>query len=244
LTPKYFVLDGDKVVSENMNGGRGEHRRLTAPEVGVMIRMFREGQGIKRAALAADANMSEKTLERAESGQGVNEESSRRIARALGMQEDVFLKEHHIPAPEEAIELLRKRNENLEANFTRLSVAALRGDLRQTLAIFRTDALLAGDQHVAEKDMSQFASLKQSWWDWNSVTSDIQETELIEGAKAFLGEVSDFEARGYVIKGGVAKRRRRDGTPYSLCVITAFRKPKGSASTPTEVLLPKNEEFW
>jgi len=58
-----------------------------------MIRSFRQEQGIKRAALAADANMSEKTLERAEGGQGISEDSCRRIARALGLQEDVFVGE-------------------------------------------------------------------------------------------------------------------------------------------------------
>jgi transcriptional regulator with XRE-family HTH domain len=73
------------MAESNVDGIRGEYRRLTSTEVGVMIRAFREGQGIKRAVLAADANMSEKTLERAEGGQGISEDSCRRIARALGL---------------------------------------------------------------------------------------------------------------------------------------------------------------
>ena len=63
------------MAESNVDGIRGEYRRLTSAEVGVMIRAFREGQGIKRAVLAADANMSEKTLERAEGGQCVSEDS-------------------------------------------------------------------------------------------------------------------------------------------------------------------------
>jgi len=35
--------------------------------------------------------MSAKTIERAESGQGTSEASSRSIARALGLREDVFV---------------------------------------------------------------------------------------------------------------------------------------------------------
>jgi hypothetical protein len=46
------------MAESNVDGIRGEYRRLTSAEVGVMIRAFREGQGIKRAVLAADANMS------------------------------------------------------------------------------------------------------------------------------------------------------------------------------------------
>jgi len=41
-----------------------------------MIRMFREGHGIKRAVLAADAHISDKTLERAEAGHAISEENS------------------------------------------------------------------------------------------------------------------------------------------------------------------------
>lgn len=55
---------------------RGEHRRLTSTEVGLVIRMFREGHGIKRAVLAADAHISDKTLERAEAGHAISEENS------------------------------------------------------------------------------------------------------------------------------------------------------------------------
>ena len=46
----------------NAGGNRGEYRRLTSAEVGGMIRAFREARGIKRTVLAADANISEKTL--------------------------------------------------------------------------------------------------------------------------------------------------------------------------------------
>jgi transcriptional regulator with XRE-family HTH domain len=58
-----------------------------------MILALMEGQGIKRAALAADANMSEKRLERAERGQGISDDSCRRIAPALRLRQDLFIGE-------------------------------------------------------------------------------------------------------------------------------------------------------
>lgn len=78
-----------------------------------MIRMFREGHGIKRAVLAADAHISDKTLERAEAGHAISEESYRRIARVLGPQDDVLVSELFIPAPEEAERLFKRRVEEL-----------------------------------------------------------------------------------------------------------------------------------
>ncbi len=105
-------------------------------EIGVMIRAFREGQGVKRAVLAAEANMSEKTLERAEGGQGISEDSCRRIARALGLQEDVFVGERYIPAPEEAMRMLEQKDKERRATHSPSAVAELTG-VRDVLPLFR-----------------------------------------------------------------------------------------------------------
>src|SRR5258705_173960 len=93
-----------------LQGIRGEFRRFTSAEVGGVIRMFRQLQGLKRAVLAADANVSEKTIERAEAGEGISEVSCRRIARALGMKENAFTDALYIPTLEE-VERIQKQNE-------------------------------------------------------------------------------------------------------------------------------------
>jgi ribosome-binding protein aMBF1 (putative translation factor) len=63
-------------MSESVEGIRGEYRRLTSPEVGMMIRMSRQLRGIKRAVLAVEARVSEKTVERAEAGEGISADSA------------------------------------------------------------------------------------------------------------------------------------------------------------------------
>jgi hypothetical protein len=93
---------------------------------------------------------------------------------------------------------------------------------------------------VAESDLEDFASLKQSWWDWNAVSGDIPEPELIRGAQSFLDEIRSFEARGYVVKSGTGTRYRRDGSAVPAAILVAFRKSKGRVGTPNEVWLPKN----
>lgn len=222
----------------NVQGIKGEYRRLTAAEVGLMIRMLREGQGIKRAALAADANMSEKTLERAESGQGISEEYSRRIARALGLRDDAFVAELYVPAPGEAEQMFRRQDEELRATHHPQAVAELKG-IRDALALIRSHLFFADDQHVAESDLEDFASLKQSWWDLNAVSGDISEPELIRGAQSFLDEIRSFEARGYVVKSGTSTRYHADRSVVPVAILVAFRKPKSTAGIPNEVWLPK-----
>jgi transcriptional regulator with XRE-family HTH domain len=223
---------------DNVNGVRGEHRRLTSAEVGVMIRMFRGGHGIKRVVLAADAHMSEKTLERAEAGHAISEESYRRIARVLGLRDDVFVSELYIPTPEEAERMLKRRDEELRATHRAHAVAELKG-VRDVLPLFRSHFFFADDLNVAEEHMEAFADLKQSWWEWNAISSDIPELDLVKGAQSFLSEIRSFEARGYVMKSGVSERFYKDGTAVPVAVLVAFRKPSGAAGTPDEVWLPR-----
>jgi transcriptional regulator with XRE-family HTH domain len=222
----------------NVAGVRGEYRRLTSMEVGVLIRAFREGRGINRAVLAADANMSEKTLERAEGGQGISEGSCRRIARALGLQEDLFVGEKYIPGPEEALRLLEQKDNERRTTHTPSAVAEFKG-VRDVLPFFRADGFLADDQNIAEQDMEAFADLKESWWEWNAIASDIGQSELVRGAQSFLAEIRSFEERGYVLKLCLANRSYKDGTPVEMAVLVAFKKSKGSVGTPEEVWLPK-----
>jgi transcriptional regulator with XRE-family HTH domain len=78
-------------MTENIEGLHGDYRRFTSAEVGLTIRLLRRMRGLKRTVLAAEAHVSEKTLERAEAGEGISEDSSRRIARALGTKETAFI---------------------------------------------------------------------------------------------------------------------------------------------------------
>lgn len=226
------------MAGDNVQGIKGEYRRLTAAEVGVMIRMFREGQGIKRAVLATEAHMSEKTLERAETGQGISETSSRRIARALGLREDVFVAELYIPAPDEAEAMIKRQHDELRTTHRAEAVGEIKG-VRDVLLLFRSHFFFADDQNVAEADLEAFADLKESWWEWNAISEDIGGSELVRAAQSFLAEIRSFEARGYVVKSGTSTRYHRDGTGSPVAILVAFKKPKGTAGTPTEVWLPK-----
>ena len=165
------------MAENNVHGIKGEFRRLTASEVGLMIRLARKQQGLKRAALAADVHISEKTLERAESGLGVSEESSRRIARALGFQEDAFVAELYIPTEGEVEQMQRNQEEEIKATYRPLPVAEIKG-VRDVMPLFQSELFFIDGQHVAEKDQEAIAGLQDSLRDWIDIYSDVTELEL------------------------------------------------------------------
>jgi hypothetical protein len=86
------------------------------------------------------------------------------------------------PAPDEAMRILEQKDEERRATHIPSAVAELNGVL-DVLPLFRAFGLLADDQSVADQDMEAFADLKQSWWDWNSIVSDLAQPELVKDAR-------------------------------------------------------------
>lgn len=235
-------------MSDNVYGINGEYRRLTPREIGLFIRDCRERMGLKRLALAAEVGMSEKTLERAESGEGVSEDSCRRIAVALGLKPDALTREMFVPSATTAEEFrqneLRMRQELERTHFV-TSVHELRS-ARDVLGLFGTQAFLGDGSNVADEHLQQFTALKVSMSEWNDLALDIPETESLAAAEVVLHDIRALEALGYVLKGSVVERYVTGG-PFPVrpalwrcSLVVVFRKSKGTKdTTPTEAWLPK-----
>jgi transcriptional regulator with XRE-family HTH domain len=225
-------------MAEGVEGIRGEYRRLTSAEVGLVIKACRELQGIKRAALAADANVSEKTIERAEAGEGVSEESARRIARALGMQERAFVDEIYVPTLEEIARAKEQQEETLRRTHRPVPVAPVRG-LRDILSLRGSCAHFDETQHVSEEHLHAYADLKQNLVDFVDIADDLTEPDRVRTAAEILSQAREFERMGYVLKLGVTQDYRWRGQAWPCSVLAAFKKPKGAIGTPSEIWLPK-----
>jgi DNA-binding XRE family transcriptional regulator len=63
------------------------YRCLTPQEIGTAVVMFRRMAGMKQFTLAHEAGVTERTVQRIENGDKVNDESLRRIAKAFRMEE-------------------------------------------------------------------------------------------------------------------------------------------------------------
>lgn len=226
-------------MNEQVQGIRGEYRCLTSAEIGALVRMTRERLGMKRAVLAYEAKLSDKTIERAEAGVGVEKGSYRRIALALGMKQEAFLQPLYVPAPEEAEEMVRRNEEEFKKEYTSVAVEPVR-DLRHVMSLFGVYALVCDDSVVADTHLDEVAAFKDNLRDWNDIADEIPQTERLQAARGLLDELRQIEQLGYVAKAGVTtKYRLKGGSVWKLGVLTFFRRPQRPHETPDEVWLPK-----
>jgi transcriptional regulator with XRE-family HTH domain len=229
-------------MTENIEGLHGNYRRFTSAEVGLTIRLLRRMRGLKRTVLAAEAHVSEKTLERAEAGEGISEDSSRRIARALGMKETAFTEERFIPTLEEAVRLQETKDQELRKTHRSVAVARVGGP-RDVLPLFENYGLFADDMNVADGHLKDFANLKQALVDYGDISGDLTAAQRVEAAEGIVKDVREFETLGYVIKVGTARDYQVHGEEWPCSVMAAFKKPTGMLVTPDEVWLPKTARF-
>ena len=234
-------------MSEQVEGIRGQFRRFTPSEVGVIVRIWRETRGMKRAVLAHEAHVSDKTVERIEAGKAVAEGTFRRLARALGLKEELFVQPVYIPAPEEAVQMAKRQAEESrlqEEEFKKehSSVPVKRiHDARDVMKLFGKCAFLCDDSQVAESDLELVAEFKDALTDWGDIADEISAAERLRAARSLFDQLPQIERLGYIAKGGVTnKYRLKDGSAWELAVITFFKQPRGTkATTPDEVWLPK-----
>lgn len=229
------------MTKSEFEGIRGKVRALTTQEIGVFVRTTRESFGMKRAALAQDVNVTEKTIERVELGVGVSEATYRRIALAFGLKEDAFLQPTFVPAsPEDAREVLRRHEASVRRENTSVAVEHI-DSVRPIIRLFGMCALICDDSRMANGHLEQVAALKENLQDWSDVSGDIPETERLRAARMLLEEIQQIENLGYVAKAGVSDKYCLDGgTRFSLGVLVFFEAPKGPRdSTPETVWLPK-----
>lgn len=226
-------------MSENVEGIRGAYRRLTPAEVGMVVRLYRHSHEIKRTALAAMAHISDKTLERLEAGVSVREDSYRRVAVAIRLREDAFIKEEYIPTPEEYLEQQERQQDELRKTHTKVDVAPLT-DPRQLLALFGAHSSIADDHKVAAKDLELVAAFKENFRDWSDIAAELPETARLDAAQSLLEEARTIERAGYTVSVGTTNRYAIGGVRVNMCVLVFFPKPPGlRESPPDEVWLPK-----
>lgn len=225
-------------MSERVEGIRGEYRKPTPYEIGLLVRILREQRGIKRAALAGDAHISEKTLERVEDGIAVRQDSYRRVAEALGLKREAFTRDRYIPTAAEAAQRAKREQEELKRTHNSISVERLT-DPRQLLRLFQTHALIADDSGVDSRDLDAIATFKENLRDWSDVAAEIPETARLDAARQLLDDAKAIERGGYEVKVGITDRYGMHGSRIEVTVVAFFSLRSTASGTPSEVWLPK-----
>jgi transcriptional regulator with XRE-family HTH domain len=191
-----------------MNGGNqmtmteNQYRCFTSQEIGDAIARFRKVFGLKQINAAHDARVDERTVQRIEQGKKVDQETLRKVARALRMEdENYFIRPHHFLSPEEASE---RATRALDA-VMRIDAHRL-ANLRDCEAVLGTDGKIVDDCQVTDAAAVQAARFKDSLEECKYGFSDsLSHEEKVHVCQSLLLEVKRLEAFGYVLRYGIYK---------------------------------------
>jgi len=175
------------------------YRCLTPQEIGNAVVIFRKTAGMKQLTLALEAGVTERTVQRIENGERVNEESLRRIAKAFRMEENSFIGPRKILAPEEAREKTKKQLEGLK-----MIDAQRFATLKDAEAALGTHGMVIDDHFVIDEAAGEAASFKDLLRDWNDAYPLMcSQEEKLNACRSLLSAAKKLETRGYVIHYGV-----------------------------------------
>lgn len=224
-------------MGSTVTGIKGEFRSLTPAEIGDWVRMLREGRVIKRAVLAREAAVSEKTLERLEGGVQVSASAYRQVARALGLSEHALLDERYIPTTEEAVHTLIRQAEAFEATYREVHVERAT-DARQFVRVLGASLYYVDDSSVAPEHAMKVAEFTANLSDWSDISDDLDAVARLEAGRSLLKEAQSLHALGYHVHVGLHQDIDRPGSSVAV-VIIVLSKHRGAGAS--RVFIPRHQ---
>lgn len=183
--------------SENQ-AREGEVRTLTAEEIASGVSNFRRFAGWKQVTLAYEARVSERTIQRLERGEKVDDETLRGVAKALKLPEDAFIGPRYIPKAEEVFATVKSTLENyLVGDVCAFSSA------RDFERILGAHGYLVDDGATDDTVAEQVAEFKELLQDWGDIYSELPETGKLDARRVLLTKVREIEEKGYSGRFGV-----------------------------------------
>ena len=176
---------------------RGEYRCLTAAEIGGHVAFVRkEVLGWKQLALAVEAGVTERTVQRVERGERVSDETLQKIALGLRLPENAFVGPRYVPTVQEAAEKAAKAlTEVFQARkLVDVQPVTQANDVDQILG---AQVWLIDDDAVTEPACELAASLKEVVRDWGDLYSGLSPLERRKACLGVLETIQEIEGRGY-----------------------------------------------
>lgn len=212
---------------------KGEYRSLTPQEIGQAVATFRNMLGMKQLALALEAKVEERTVQRIEAGNKVSEDTLRKIAGALRLEENAFIGPRQVLTEEAAESKAAKLLSSV------LTIKPCRLDsVKDYFTIFEAHAWVVDDENVSAELAAQVAELRDSLQDWGDIYKDISYTERLAACEALLEKIRDIEKEKYRTLYGVYT------TDEDLCVAVLLILPEERASHLKQMLVPRSFFKW
>lgn len=173
----------------------GTYKRPEAKEIAFIVKELRTYLGWKQFALAHEAGITERTIERVEAGERVSDDTLRKIARALQLSEGAFTEARYLPSDEELAAIAKKVKED----YTHTSLHDLSSphDLENILS---AEAYLVDGANVDDGLAEDVALIKDQIQDFGDMYGDVPHTEELSYCRSLLVSIREIEAHGYTAR--------------------------------------------
>jgi transcriptional regulator with XRE-family HTH domain len=210
---------------------QGEYRNLTSQEIGHAVITFRRMLGMKQLTLALDAGVDERTVQRIERGEKVNEDTLRKVAKVLGMREDAFLGPRYVSTPEEATADVEKMlSEVVVIDASEFATE------RDCDAILGKHGYIVNDQHVAVDLAEKVAAFRDLLVDAGDCYNDLSHIERLDACHLILDQVHGIEAAGYRTKYAVYTTADQ----FQVSVVVFLPKAEERLGSMSQMVVPRN----
>lgn len=142
-----------------------------------MAKHLRAHFGLKQLALAQDAGVTERTIERIEAGIAVSDETLRKIAKALKLAENLFIESTYCPSEEELTAQIEKIQD--EHTLTELHELSAARELENVMGLH---GHLIDASAVSDTLADSIASLRDQVRDWGDILEEISVVEKLANA--------------------------------------------------------------
>ena len=176
----------------------GTYKRWTPEEIADVVKEIRTHHGWKQLALAHEAGVNVKTIERIEAGERVSDETLQKVAKALKLQGDAFTQAHYYPSHEDLAEMVRKAKED----YTHTPLRDL-SNATELDNIFSAHAHLVDDSAVDDSLADRVAWVKDYVQDAGNIYSDAQHSDRLAFCRELLETLRDIETHGYTARWGL-----------------------------------------
>jgi transcriptional regulator with XRE-family HTH domain len=206
------------------------YRRLTPGEVAFMVKHLRAHFELKQLALAQDAGVNERTIERIEAGIAVSDETLRKIAKALKLAENAFTEPTYCPSDEELMAQVKKiQDEHTVTELHELSAA------RELENVMGQHGHLIDASAVSDTLADAMASLQDQVRDWGDILEDISAVEKLAACRDVLAMIRDIEGHGYSARWA----RYTTDDKFSIGVLVFFKSSDAGPNCHKAAIVPR-----
>jgi transcriptional regulator with XRE-family HTH domain len=182
--------------------------------IAAVVKELRTHLGWKQFALAHEAGVTVRTIERLEAGERMSDETLNKVAKALKFPEGAFTQPSYCPSDDELAAMVKKNKED----YTHTPLHDLSGP-RDLENILSANAYLVDGSQVNDDLADRVAGIKDYVQDAGDIFDDTSHTNQLTFCRELLSMIRDIEAQGYTARWG----RYATDDQFNMGVLTFFK---------------------